>query len=453
MGHKQGFADLTRRLDELEARGRYRRRRTLEGPQGREVALDGRKLVNFCSNDYLGLAGDPRIGAAFKAGIDRWGTGSGASHLVCGHAAVHEELEEALAEFTGRPRALLYSSGYGANVGVINALLSLGDHVFQDRLNHASLLDGGWISRAAFTWFEHLDSQSLERELAAVEGDGGRRLIVSDGTFSMDGDACRLDDLVGVAKAFGAWLMIDDAHGIGVHGPDGVGLVDPSRHGTGDVPVLVGTLGKAFGTAGAFVAGEEALIETLVQRSRNYIYTTAMPPALAAATLASLDIVRREAWRREHLARLVERFRAGAANLELKLMASASPIQPLVVGSAERALAISRHLEAQGFFIAAIRPPTVPEGTSRLRITLTAAHRPEDVDGLIGDACRGATLCRGGLTGDGHPVLLRHWHGYGGRQDFHRRGAPGHGAGAGIARGRRQARGGGLPRGGRPAGQ
>ena len=383
MSDGQGFDDMSGRLADLESRGMYRRRRTIDGPQGREVVLDGRRILNFCSNDYLGLAADPRIGAAFKAGIDRWGVGAGASHLVCGHCVAHEQLEAELAAFTGRPRALLFSSGYGANVGVINALLSQGDFVFEDRLNHASLLDGGWISRAAFTWFDHLDAAHLEREIAAVSSAIGRRLIVSDGTFSMDGDACRLDDLIGVAKRHGAWIMIDDAHGMGVHGTNGVGLVDPQRYGTGEVPVLVGTLGKAFGTAGAFVAGEEDLIETLVQRSRNYIYTTAMPAALAAATLASLEIVRGEPWRREQLARLVERFRSNAKNLGIALMPSASPIQPLVVGTADRALAISRRLEDQGFFIAAIRPPTVPEGTSRLRITLTAAHRMEDVDRLF----------------------------------------------------------------------
>ena len=383
MADRQGFDDIRGRLDELHARGMYRRRRTLQSPQGREVELGGRRLLNFCSNDYLGLAGDPRIGEAFKAGIDRWGAGAGASHLVCGHSAAHEELEDALAGFTGRPRALLYSSGYGANVGVINALLSQGDCVFEDRLNHASLLDGGWISRAAFTWFDHLDAAHLERQVASVAGQAGRRLIVSDGTFSMDGDTCCLDELIAVAERYRAWVMIDDAHGMGVHGPHGVGLVDPERYGTGDVPVLVGTLGKAFGTLGAFVAGEEELIETLVQRSRNYIYTTAMPSALASATLASLAIVRDEAWRREHLACLVERFRSNAGTLRLALMPSATPIQPLLVGDAERAVAISRRLEDQGFLVAAIRPPTVPKGTSRLRITLTAAHRLEDVDRLF----------------------------------------------------------------------
>ena len=382
VGH-QGFDRIRVRLDQLAASGTYRHRRSLENPQGREVVLEGRRLLNFCSNDYLGLASDPRINEAFKQGIDRWGTGSGASHLVCGHFSVHEALEEELAKFTGRPRSLLYSSGYAANVGTINALLSQGDFVFQDRLNHASLLDGGWISRAEFIWFDHLDSDHLEREMAAVENPSGCRLIVSDGTFSMDGDFCQLKSLVAVARRHGAWLMIDDAHGMGVHGVRGVGLVDPARYSTSDVPVLVGTLGKAFGTAGAFVAGDDDLIETLIQRSRNYIYTTAIPPALAAATLESLQIVRTETWRREHLANLVQRFRSNALNLGLSLLPSVSPIQPIVAGTPERALAMSQHLEEQGFLIAAIRPPTVPKGTSRLRVTLTAAHQAEDVDRLF----------------------------------------------------------------------
>ena len=381
--HQQGFDDLHRHLDGLRARSLYRRRRTLDSPQGREVVVDGRRLLNFCSNDYLGLAGDPRVREAFKAAIARWGTGAGASHLVCGHTAAHEALEFALAEFTGRPRTLLYSSGYGANVGVINALLSMGDFVFEDRLNHASLLDGGRISQATFLWFDHLDTVHLERELDAVADATGRKLIASDGTFSMDGDQCLLDDTIAIAKRHRAWIMIDDAHGMGVHGHQGVGLVDPQRYSTDEVPVLIGTLGKAFGTSGAFVAGDEGLIETLIQRSRNYIYTTAMPSALAAATLASLEIARAEEWRREHLARLIDRFRSGASTIGFSGTPSESPIQPLVVGDPARALAMSGALEERGFLITAIRPPTVPAGTSRLRITLTAAHEASDIDQLL----------------------------------------------------------------------
>ena len=361
----------------------YRVRRNLEGPQGREVTLEGRAFLNFSSNDYLGLAGEARVADAFKRGIDRWGTGTGASHLICGHTAAHEELEEALAALTGRPRALLYGSGYAANVGVINALLSVGDFVLQDRLNHASLLDGGWISRATFSWFEHRDSADLEAKLAAIDDEPTRKLIVSDGTFSMDGDLCRLDELVASSARHRAWILIDDAHGMGVHGPKGVGLVDPSLYSTADVPVLVGTLGKAFGTAGAFVAGEDALIETLIQRSRNYIFTTAMPSALAVATMKSLEIAMAEDWRREHLVALIDRFRDGTRDLGFDLMPSTSPIQPLIVGDPARALSLSRALLQRGLLIGAIRPPTVPEGTSRLRVTLTAAHRMADVDRLL----------------------------------------------------------------------
>ena len=278
---------------------------------------------------------------------------------------------------------MLYGSGYAANVGVINALLSVGDFVFEDRLNHASLLDGGWISRASFAWFEHRDTADLDARLGEVEHEPTRKLIVSDGTFSMDGDPCPLDDLLAVAKRHEAWAMIDDAHGMGVHGTGGVGLVDPTHYSTAEVPVLVGTLGKAFGTAGAFVAGDESLVETLIQRSRNYVFTTAMPSALAVATQESLAIAQAEDWRRAHLRALARRFRDGAGQLGLDLMASSSPIQPLVIGDPARALAISRMLEERGFLIGAIRPPTVPEGTSRLRVTVTAAHRMEDVDRLL----------------------------------------------------------------------
>jgi len=384
MRHDKGFDDLQPRLDELRRRDMFRVRRTLQGPQGPRVVVDGRELVNFCSNDYLGLAGDPRIAEAFKHGLDKWGTGAGASHLICGHTAAHEALEEALAGFTGRPRALLFGSGYAANVGVVNALLTVGDHVFEDRLNHASLLDGGWISRASFSWYRHRDAADLDAKLGTVRDDGTRKLIASDGTFSMDGDVCPLDEIIAVAKRHRAWTFIDDAHGMGVHGTRGVGMVDPERYSTDDVPVLVGTLGKAFGTAGAFVAGEEALIETLIQRSRNYIFTTAMPSALAVATLASLEIATEEEWRRTHLVDLVRRFRDGVGDLAFKPMASTSPIQPLVVGDPSLALAMSRQLEERGLLVGAIRPPTVPEGTSRLRVTLTAAHTVSDVDHLLG---------------------------------------------------------------------
>ncbi len=377
------FDNLSTTLLALARRGLYRRRRVQAAPTGREALIDGRRLLGFCSNDYLGLAADPRVVAAFHAGIDRWGVGAGASHLVSGHTAAHQALEEALADFSGRPRALLFGSGYAANQGTIKALLGTGDHVFQDRLNHASLLDGGWLSRADFHWFAHGDVGSLEAELAAVGNTKRRRLIVSDGTFSMDGDLCPLPELVAAAERHDAWLMIDDAHGFGVQGAGGCGVVDPGVYGTRHVPVLVGTLGKAFGTAGAFVAGDEALVETLIQRARHYIYTTAMPAALAVATLESLRIARVEEWRRERLRDLIARFRAGAGQLGLKLLPSVTPIQPLVVGGSAAAVAASAVLEERGILVPAIRPPTVPAGTARLRITFSAAHEPADVDRLL----------------------------------------------------------------------
>ncbi len=349
----------------------------------REVEVDGHRLLNFCSNDYLGLASDSRVRAAFKAGVERWGVGSGSSHLICGHSSIHEELEEALADFTGRERSLVYSSGYAANVGVINALLSLGDFVFEDRLNHASLLDGGWLSRATFRWFTHLDTEELDSQFKAVSKSPTRKLIVSDGTFSMDGDFCDLDSLIEVAESHSAWLMIDDAHGIGVVGNQGRGIVNPDSYSSREVHILIGTFGKALGTSGAFVAGDRPLIETLIQRSRNYIFTTAMPSAIAAATIASLNIARREEWRRERISQLIMRFRNGINHLGFSLTNSLTAIQPIIIGEPERAVSMSRELEAQGFLVTPIRPPTVPKGTSRLRITLTASHTESDVDRLI----------------------------------------------------------------------
>ena len=379
----KSFDDIPGRLARLAKRHLYRRRRVVESPQARVLVVEGRELLNFCSNDYLGLAGDARIAAAFRAGVDRWGVGSGASHLVCGHTAAHHELEEALADFTGRERSLLFSSGYAANLGTLNALVGARDHVFEDRLNHASLIDGGRINGAGFHWYAHADAADLAAQLEAVAGEPGRALIVTDGTFSMDGDRAPLDALVPLAHRHDAWLMIDDAHGIGVHGEQGRGLVDPARYGAADVPVLMGTLGKAFGTCGAFVAGDAATIEFLVQRARNYIYSTALPSAVAAATCASLAIVREEEWRRVRLRERVDRFRAGARAAGLELAASDSPIQPVIVGESARALEVGAALEERGLLVTPIRPPTVPQGTARLRVTLTAAHEPADVDRLV----------------------------------------------------------------------
>jgi 8-amino-7-oxononanoate synthase len=358
----------------------YRQRLTLQSAQGPVVRVDGREYLNFCSNDYLGLAAHPRVIEAFQRAAASYGVGSGASHLVCGHSAPHHELEEALAEFTGRPRALLFSSGYMANMGILSTLLRRGDQVFEDRLNHASLLDGGLHSGARFQRFGHNDVPALERKLSGV---GGIKLVVVDGVFSMDGDTAPLADLVAACSRHDACLMVDDAHGFGVMGRRGAGSIEAAGLDADSVPVLMATLGKALGTAGAFVAGSELLIESLVQQARTYIYTTALPPAVAAASLESLRLLREESWRREHLARLIARFRRGAGQLELPLMASASAIQPLLVGDASRAMLLSERLRQAGLLIGAIRPPTVPAGTSRLRITLSAAHSEAQVDRLL----------------------------------------------------------------------
>ncbi len=362
------------------AQNLYRRRLTLDSAQGPVVRLEGRDYLNFCSNDYLGLAAHPRVVEALRQGAREFGVGSGASHLVCGHSRPHRQLEERLAAFTGRPGALLFSSGYAANTAVLTTLLEQGDRVFEDRLNHASLLDGGLYSGARFRRFPHNDVATLARYLSRSEGPA---LVAVDGVFSMDGDTAPLADLAALCRREGAWLMVDDAHGFGVMGDRGAGSTEAAGLTSDDVPILMGTLGKALGTAGAFVAGSELLVEGLVQAARNYIYTTAMPPAVAAATLVSLQLLDEESWRREHLSSLIRRFRNGAAQLGLPLMDSSSAIQPLVVGDAGRALDLSARLRDCGLLIGAIRPPTVPAGTSRLRITLSAAHSEQQVDSLL----------------------------------------------------------------------
>ncbi len=359
----------------------YRRRRLLESAQGSVVTVDGNTCVNFSANDYLGLANHPLVIAAFQAAATRYGVGSGASHLVNGHSHEHHALEEELAVFTGRPRALLFSTGYMANLGAVTALLGKGDAVFEDRLNHASLLDAGLLSGARFQRYLHNDVASLEKRLAA--SDGARKLIVTDGVFSMDGDIAPLPELVEVARAHNAWLMIDDAHGFGCLGEGGGGCAEHFNLSVTDLPVLMATLGKAVGTYGAFVAGSEALIETLIQEARSYIYTTAMPPAVAAATRASLKLVQTESWRRQQLQQLINQFRLGAEQLGLALMPSPTPIQPVVLGSEERTLNVAKYLEQAGFLVGAIRPPTVARGSSRLRITLSAAHTCEQVEQLL----------------------------------------------------------------------
>ncbi|WP_090352339.1 8-amino-7-oxononanoate synthase [Pseudomonas oryzae] len=372
--------DLAARLAARRADNLFRQRPLLESPQGPQVVVDGQPLLAFCSNDYLGLANHPEVIAALQAGAAQWGVGGGASHLVIGHSQPHHALEEALAEFTGRPRALLFSTGYMANLAAVTALVGQGDSVLEDRLNHASLLDAGLLSGARFSRYLHNDAASLASRLDKASGNS---LVVTDGVFSMDGDLADLPALCAAAKQKGAWLMVDDAHGFGPLGASGGGIVEHFGLGLDDVPVLVGTLGKAFGTAGAFVAGSEELIETLIQFARPYIYTTSQPPAVACATLKSLELLRTESWRREHLNALIARFRAGAAELGLTLMDSPTPIQPLLIGDSARAVEFSRLLRERGLMVGAIRPPTVPAGTARLRVTLSAAHTFEQLERLL----------------------------------------------------------------------
>lgn len=372
--------DLQARLAARRAEHLYRQRPLLASPQGPEVVVDGQRLLNFCSNDYLGLANHPEVIRAMQDGVAKWGVGGGASHLVIGHSGPHHELEEALAEFTGRPRALLFSTGYMANLAAVTALVGQGDTVLEDRLNHASLLDAGLLSGARFSRYLHNDAESLGKRLGKAEGS---TLVVTDGVFSMDGDLAELPALCAQARQHGAWMMVDDAHGFGALGASGAGVVEHFGLELDDVPVLVGTLGKAFGTAGAFVAGSDELIETLIQFARPYIYTTSQPPAVACATLKSMELLRSEGWRREHLQRLVARLRKGAAQIGLTLMDSPTPIQPVLIGDSARALRLSALLRERGILVGAIRPPTVPAGSARLRITLSAAHSEAQLERLL----------------------------------------------------------------------
>ncbi|MDH5653225.1 MAG: 8-amino-7-oxononanoate synthase [Gammaproteobacteria bacterium] len=376
--------DYTSIRDELAQRRvghHYRVRKLVTTAQGVELVADGKPVLNFCSNDYLGLANHPKVIDAFVTAAQEFGVGSGGAHLIAGHSTHHHALEEELAAFTGRQRALIFSTGYMANLGIISALFGPGDTVFEDRLNHASLLDAGLLSRARLQRYGHNDVDSLAAKLS--ESKAQNRLIVTDGVFSMDGDVAALPQLATQAQQHNCWLMVDDAHGIGVMGQQGRGCLEHFQLEAEDVPILMGTFGKALGTFGAFVAGDEALIEILIQKARSYIYTTAMPPAVAAATRAALQLVDEEAWRREHLHRLIKRFRQGAAQLGMDLMASDSAIQPLLVGEAEQALHLSEQLLQHGILISAIRPPTVPAGTARLRITLSAAHSETHIDQVL----------------------------------------------------------------------
>jgi len=394
-------------LVDLDAQGLLRRRRVLDGTQGARVTLDGREYLSFSSNDYLGLAGHPAIAEAACKAAGTVGVGAGAAHLLTGHYRLHHDLERELAAFVGMPSALLFSTGYMANLGVIQALLDRHGEVFEDRLNHASLVDAALLSRAKLTRYPHLDLATLERQLAGSRAKV--KLIATDTVFSMDGDLAPVAELLELAERYDAWLYLDDAHGFGVVGSERHGglagqansVAQASRlHSAPDAgedacatgaslfhanPSLIymATLGKAAGVSGAFVAGSGELIEWLVNKARTYVYTTAQPPLLAAAVSASLKLIAHESWRRERLRELIARLKAGVVGLPWPLMASDTPIQPLLVGDQHAALALADDLKQRGILIPAIRPPTVPQGSARLRISLSAAHTVADVDALL----------------------------------------------------------------------
>jgi len=374
------FSALALELAEIESQDLRRTRRLLESPQGARVTVDGRDYVAFCSNDYLGLASHPRLIEAARQGAARYGVGAGASHLILGHSTAHHDLEKRLAAFAGFPRALLFSAGYLANIGAVTALVGREDAVFADRLNHASLNDAVLLSRAAFKRYPHLDLASLERLLAGSTA--RRRLIVTDAVFSMDGDIAPVPELVALAERYDAWLLLDDAHGFGVLGAEGRGTLAHFNVNSPRV-IYMATLGKAAGVSGAFIAGEAEVVETLVQRARAYVYTTATPPLLAHALLESLELVRREEWRRDRLRELVRQLKARLQVRRWRLEPSDTAIQPLIIGANAEAVAVAEALARGGLLVPAIRPPTVPAGTARLRISLSAAHVPDDVERLV----------------------------------------------------------------------
>ena len=359
----------------------YRSPRISESAQQPRMKIDGKPYLTFCSNDYLGLANHPEIIKAFQQAADKYGVGSGAAHLINGHSIEHQMLEEELAEFTGRDRALLFSTGYMANLGVVNALMERGDKIFADRLNHASLIDAGLLSNAKMQRYPHNDLTQLIN--LYHKNTTSNTMILSDGVFSMDGDTAKVKELAKIAKQHQAWLMIDDAHGFGTLGKTGAGILEQQGLIQEDVPMLMATLGKGIGTAGAFVAGNNDLIEYLIQTARTYIFTTAMPPAIAAATRASLKLVQQENWRREKLNMLIKQFKQGAKELGITLMPSDTAIQPIMIGSTEKAVSLSQQLQETGILLTAIRPPTVPKNTARLRVTLSALHSEDDVEYLL----------------------------------------------------------------------
>ena len=402
------FLELQQELEARAAQGLLRRRRTLDSPQSPHIVVDGGACLSFCSNDYLGLANHPRLIAALQQGAQQWGVGAGAAHLVSGHFEPHHRLEQELAAFVGKPAALLFSTGYMANLGAVQALVGRGDTVFADKLNHASLNDAMLLCRADVKRYRHGDTAQLAQlleqacspllnplpqageEAIALSPSGGkldrgcgRKLVITDAVFSMDGDIAPLRELLALCEKHDAWLYVDDAHGFGVLGNEGRGSLSHFSLASPRI-IYMATLGKAAGVFGAFVAAEQVVIDTLVNHANSYVYTTATPPALSVAVLESVDLIEQGAALRSHLHGLIGRLREGLADLPWRLMPSDTAIQPLLIGDNHKALALSEGLRERGIWVAAIRPPTVPQGTARLRITLSAAHSVADVDRLIG---------------------------------------------------------------------
>ena len=374
------FSESTRRLHSRKSKGLYRDRLILEGSQGSNVSIAGQDYLSFCSNDYLGLANHPELIEAVCEGAQQYGVGAGASHLVIGHHTSHHKLEEMLADFTGFPRALLFSSGYMANAGVVSALVGRGDEIYSDKINHASLNDAAMLSHAKWIRYPHLDLAILENRLSVSQAKC--KLVMTDAVFSMDGDIAPVVELLVLCEKYNAWLLLDDAHGFGVVGNEGRGIV--SHYGLSSPRIIyMATLGKAAGVSGAFIAGQEVVIETLIQYARSYIYTTAMPPLLSYALLKSIELIRREGWRRRKITKLTEYLKNNLKFLRWTLLPSDMPIQPVIIGESREVMQIRNELQNRGILVPAIRPPTVPKSSARLRISLSAAHSIKDVERLV----------------------------------------------------------------------
>ena len=374
------YLESTRRLHSRKSKGLYRDRLTLEGSQGANVSIAGQDYLSFCSNDYLGLANHPELIEAVCEGAQQYGVGAGASHLIIGHHTSHHKLEEMLADFTGFPRALLFSSGYMANAGVVSALVGRGDEIYSDKLNHASLNDAAMLSHAKWIRYPHLDLAILENRLSVSQAKC--KLVMTDAVFSMDGDIAPIAELLVLCEKYNAWLLLDDAHGFGVVGNEGRGIV--SHYGLSSPRIIyMATLGKAAGVSGAFIAGQEVVIEALIQYARSYIYTTAMPPLLSYTLLKSIELIRREGWRRRKITQLTEYLQNNLKFLRWTLLPSDMPIQPVIIGESREVMQVRNELQNRGILVPAIRPPTVPKSSARLRISLSAAHSIKDVERLV----------------------------------------------------------------------